>query len=331
MNKSKTKTSSNFSFIKKGMKRINRGMIIDGLIYTFLAIYLIALVFIPMADSTSQWYIVTSSSMEPTLDVGDMVYVSDVDPKNIQEGDIITFKDEDSESRITHRCVEVVKEDNELYFRTKGDANEEIDKFIVHDENVIGKIDNHKILGLKIYNKIPRLGYLSQFSKTFLGFFMLILLPGIALIGMETYNIMTTIFKDEEESQDENDSTPKQRFDQLSDITRSKLKSVRNTDIDIEKIVSLVKSANSSSKGGDYVEANSNCEEAIKMIDDYLELQEEINGLKTRLNDLHEDQEEYIMIKEKLDSIKMLEEEGLYRSALKLINSGELTLLRRNT
>ena len=196
---------------------------------------------------------------------------------------------------------------------------------------MIGKIDNHKILGLKIYNKIPRLGYLSQFSKTFLGFFMLILLPGIALIGMETYNIMTTIFKDEEESQDENDSTPKQRFDQLYDNTRSKLKSVRNTDIDIEKIVSLVKSANSSSKKGDYVEANSNCEEAIKMIDDYLELQEEINELKTLLNDLHEDQEEYIMIKEKLDSIKMLEEEGLYGSALKLINSGELTLLRRNT
>lgn len=305
-------------------------MIIDGLIYTFLAIYLIALVFIPMADSTSQWYIVTSSSMEPTLNVGDMVYVSDVDPRNIEEGDIITFKDEDSEARITHRCVEVVKEENELYFRTKGDANEEIDKFVVHDENVIGKIDNHDILGLKIYNKIPRLGYLSQFTKTFIGFFMLILLPGITLIGMETYNIMTTIFKDEEESQNKNVNIPKQEFELLYDDTRSKLKSVRNTDIDIDKIVSLVKSANSSSKYGNYEEANSYCKQAIQIIDDYTKYTKDLHKIEKKLNDQPKYDREYLRNLEMLNLSKNMADRGNYSSALNVINSTEkLTLLRK--
>lgn len=66
-------------------------------------------------------YVVQSSSMSPTLEVGSMfVSKNPANARNLKQGDIITFES-DSGLTITHRIIEVVQTESCLAYRTKGD------------------------------------------------------------------------------------------------------------------------------------------------------------------------------------------------------------------
>ncbi|MEI3100617.1 MAG: signal peptidase I [Oscillospiraceae bacterium] len=84
--------------------------------------------------------IVLSGSMEPTYHVGALIYVKKVDAMELRSGDVITFMlDEDTVA--THRIVEVVpdaEDSSVLRFRTKGDADGNVDGSLVHYKNVLG-------------------------------------------------------------------------------------------------------------------------------------------------------------------------------------------------
>ena len=87
-----------------------------------------------------QVFTVLSGSMEPTYHVGSLIYVKDVDPFELESGEVITFM-LDENTVATHRIVEVVpdeEDDSVVRFRTKGDANENVDGSLVHYKNVIG-------------------------------------------------------------------------------------------------------------------------------------------------------------------------------------------------
>ena len=87
-----------------------------------------------------QVFTVLSGSMEPVYHVGSLIYVKDVDPFELESGDVITFM-LDENTVATHRIVEVVpdeEDDSVVRFRTKGDANENVDGSLVHYKNVIG-------------------------------------------------------------------------------------------------------------------------------------------------------------------------------------------------
>ena len=87
-----------------------------------------------------QVFTVLSGSMEPAYHVGSLIYVKDVDPFELESGDVITFM-LDENTVATHRIVEVVPDEEDasvVRFRTKGDANENVDGSLVHYKNVIG-------------------------------------------------------------------------------------------------------------------------------------------------------------------------------------------------
>lgn len=89
-------------------------------------------------------YNVVSGSMEPTIPVGSIIYVKEIDPAEIETGDIIAFHSGDSV--IMHRVTEnkVV----EGSFVTKGDANNGEDMNDVPYEDLIGIVVRHiPILG----------------------------------------------------------------------------------------------------------------------------------------------------------------------------------------
>ena len=96
-------------------------------------------------------------SMEPVYHTGSLIYVRDVDPMEIQPGQVITFMlDEDTVA--THRVVEVVPDEIDrsvVRFRTKGDANDAEDGGLVHCNNV---------LGTPVFT-IPQLGYLANYIQ----------------------------------------------------------------------------------------------------------------------------------------------------------------------
>lgn len=104
-----------------------------------------------------QVFTVLSGSMEPTYHVGALIYVKKVDPMELEAGDVITFMlDEDTVA--THRVVEVVPDEEDpsvIRFRTKGDANDNVDGGLVHYKNV---------LGTPVFT-IPMLGYLASYIQ----------------------------------------------------------------------------------------------------------------------------------------------------------------------
>lgn len=141
---------------------------------------LIFFIYTVFSLSTGSAHLLTvlSGSMSPAVNPGDVVVISNVNPDEIKVNDIITFK-KDDKFIFTHRIVEVKKE-NPVQFRTKGDANEEADAGFVTSEEVLGKV----IL------TIPKLGYLRNFVRSFLGFMLLIVIPGVLIIYSETKKIL---------------------------------------------------------------------------------------------------------------------------------------------
>ena len=85
--------------------------------------------------------VVTTASMEPTINVGDLIYVKGIAPSDIKVGDILTFvppRDSIKGTLITHRVVEISYETNEVYFKTKGDNNPSVDPWTVTSQDVVG-------------------------------------------------------------------------------------------------------------------------------------------------------------------------------------------------
>jgi signal peptidase len=82
-----------------------------------------------------QLYIVKSASMSPTLQTGSVILsIKPTDASALKVGDIVTFSQ--SEAIITHRIIEVVKEDG-IKYKTKGDnPNNTPDIALLLPENV---------------------------------------------------------------------------------------------------------------------------------------------------------------------------------------------------
>lgn len=137
----------------RSVKRIWNGVTtILVAIVVILALLLVGVRLVGM-----QVFTVLSGSMEPTYHVGALIYVKKVDPMELEAGDVITFMlDEDTVA--THRVVEVVPDEEDpsvIRFRTKGDANDNVDGGLVHYMNV---------LGTPVFT-IPMLGYLASYIQ----------------------------------------------------------------------------------------------------------------------------------------------------------------------
>ena len=134
-------------------------------------------------------YVVLSGSMEPTYHVGSLIYVKDVDYKELKDGDPITFMlSEDTIA--THRIIEVLvdKEDPEtIRYITKGDANDAPDGSSVHYKNVIGK---------PVFT-IPYLGYISNYIQSPPGLYVAIAVGAILIMLV----FLPDLFENEEKEE----------------------------------------------------------------------------------------------------------------------------------
>lgn len=158
---------------------------------TFLVLIMLVAVFALFAPRLG-WRIDTalSNSMSPTLKAGGMVVTQPVDSTDIRVGDIITYGSPIDGKVVTHRVIEI-REHSPFLFQTKGDLNEDPDPYAVPLENIVGRV----------WLYIPLLGYAVQFIKTPLGFILLLLIPGLIIIGMEVRNIWRVIAQEETERQ----------------------------------------------------------------------------------------------------------------------------------
>ena len=166
---------------------------ISGVLVGIVVLLAIALVGVRLIGLEP--YVVLSGSMEPTYHVGSLIYVKDVDPYELESGDVITFMlDEDTVA--THRIVEVVPDETDstvVRFKTKGDANAAEDGSLVHYKNVIGS---------PVFT-IPKLGYVANYIQNPPGTYIAISAGAILLLLV----FLPDLFG----SDDEKDQKPKQK------------------------------------------------------------------------------------------------------------------------
>ncbi len=128
---------------------------------------------------------VVSPSMSPVINAGDISVCKVVDATTLKPGDIITFYSVDPSiygQVNTHRITEITTNQNgELSFITKGDANEDVDPYLALSSNVIGL---HQF-------RIPWVGHLFVFLKQPVGYFTIILIPFLLLIGIHVFKFVT--------------------------------------------------------------------------------------------------------------------------------------------
>jgi signal peptidase len=121
---------------------------------------------------------VMSGSMEPRLKVGGLAVTRPVEPEEVKVGDTILFHSPLGGTLTSHRVIAILQTSS-LHFRTKGDANEDADPFIVPAENVVGRVWLH----------IPYFGYVAQFVKSRLGLLLTLYLPGLIIVILEAISI----------------------------------------------------------------------------------------------------------------------------------------------
>ncbi len=121
--------------------------------------------------------VVSSESMVPTLNVGDIILVRGFDPNAVTVGTIIIFHSpNDWDMPIVHRVIAVDNQGGSIFFRTQGDHNGAPDVWMVPSDNLIG-----------VYvAKIPYVGILSLQLRGPVGITLIILL--VALIVTIEYN-----------------------------------------------------------------------------------------------------------------------------------------------
>ncbi len=117
--------------------------------------------------------VVESSSMKPTLEIGDIIITKGVNPYELKVGDIIVYQRTGNNILIVHRIIQIIKTDESLMIRTKGDNNPSPDPWYINEKEV---------KGLVIF-RIPYFGYIPLIFQKFPQLYIaLILLMIITLL-----------------------------------------------------------------------------------------------------------------------------------------------------
>ena len=120
--------------MKKLIKWI--GLVIVGMVI------LVFLFVITASQFGWRFDLMAGKSMEPTYDLGGMMVTRPAAMEEIKIGDPILFRElvvEEEDVFTCHRVIEIREIDKELYFQTKGDANEYPDLDLVSSQNFAGK------------------------------------------------------------------------------------------------------------------------------------------------------------------------------------------------
>ncbi|MGI5906946.1 MAG: signal peptidase I, partial [Candidatus Pararuminococcus gallinarum] len=117
-----------------------------------------------------------SGTQEGHIEVGDLIFVVNEEPEQLEIGDVIAYINEGT--TVTHRITAIdTGEDDGLIFTTKGDANDAEDTEDVTEEQIIGVYQG----------RIPKVGDFALFLQKPLGMLLFI---GIPLLAFIVYDIL---------------------------------------------------------------------------------------------------------------------------------------------
>ena len=131
--------------------------------------------------------IVISDSMTIDKEAGtgafnknDLIIIKKVDPSNLEEGDIVTYRGRDGDI-ITHRITDLItdiKDGQEVpAFETKGDYSPGYDFYPVRYEQIIGEYQF----------RLPKLGGIAMFLQTPAGVIIILLIPVLIVFAVDFF------------------------------------------------------------------------------------------------------------------------------------------------
>lgn len=100
---------------------------------------------------------VVSSSMEPTLNKGDLVVVKGTSPEEINVGDIIVYHNPFQGVAVVHRVIDIKKDGDEFVFYTKGDNNR-TNRLSDQEAGIAPPVREYWVKG-RVVLTIPKLGW----------------------------------------------------------------------------------------------------------------------------------------------------------------------------
>ncbi|MBE5105656.1 signal peptidase I [Bacillus thuringiensis] len=167
--------------------------VISNVISFVLFALMVCLAFVVISSKASggdptvmgyQFKSVLSGSMEPTFLTGSIIAIEPTkDGSKYKKGDVITFKEKDQKI-ITHRIIGVKDTNGKVMYETKGDNNNGPDLEPVLAENVIGKYADITV---------PYAGYLLNYANSKAGAALLLIIPGVFLLGYSAISIFGAI------------------------------------------------------------------------------------------------------------------------------------------
>ncbi|MBI2006350.1 MAG: signal peptidase I [Nitrosopumilales archaeon] len=100
--------------------------------------------------------IVTSDSMIPILKPNDLLIVQRTEIDKIMVGDIIVFNSHiEGIGIVAHRAIEKFDDNGKSAINTQGDNVDEADAWIVHEEDLIGKVEgNVSYIGILLVDPV---------------------------------------------------------------------------------------------------------------------------------------------------------------------------------
>jgi len=165
--------------------------ILSALSIVIIVLAVIVLVFMLLSKSSDKQpnifgymaFRVVTGSMEPEYPVDTMVIVKEVNPEELQVGDVVSFYSSDPNikgSVNTHRIVAIDTTGGTRAYTTKGDANTANDEFPLADSNIIGIVVGQSRV----------LGFIASMVSKPLIFFPIIFIP---LLIVLTINIVDSV------------------------------------------------------------------------------------------------------------------------------------------
>lgn len=130
-------------------------------------------------------FTVVTGSMEPKYNIGDVLIAKKIKPEDVKVGDAVSYEGKSHSFKgkvITHEVVEIQKPKlptDKYQFKTKGLTN------LIEDPI----IDEDQLYGVIVYRSFL-LSLLYSFINTSLGFYILIIIPIMFIVGSEILSFM---------------------------------------------------------------------------------------------------------------------------------------------
>lgn len=126
---------------------------------------------------------VLTPSMEPTIPAGTYIIAEKVQAESVREDDVILFYSSDPAiyGKVnTHRVADIIVDNGERSFITRGDNNPVNDSFPVYEKDLVGRY---------VKNSVPLTAFVGFFSKPYV-YFPAVIIPAAVLVVFSIKDVL---------------------------------------------------------------------------------------------------------------------------------------------